>query len=92
MKNLRKFLLPAFVVLAGAGSAYATHASKDSSKVLRQGYAFHPNETPQCIPSGKLCETVGTITCTGNVGMGPETLYDLNGTSCPTALKERIVK
>lgn len=41
MNNFKKFLLPAVMVLAGAGSAYATHATKDNTKVIRQGYDFH---------------------------------------------------
>ncbi|KIA88503.1 hypothetical protein SAMN05421876_1098 [Kaistella jeonii] len=92
MKNLKTLLLPAIMVLAGAGSAYATHLTKDDSKVTRTGYAFHPGETPKCVQSSKLCDTNGSVICTGNVGMGSETLYDINGTSCPNVLKERIVK
>ncbi len=92
MKNLKTLLLPAVMVLAGAGSAYATHINKDTSKVTRQGHVFRPNAAIKCVPSGKQCDTEGGVTCTGNVGMGPETLYDLNGSVCPTALKERIVK
>lgn len=92
MNNFKKFLLPAVMVLAGTGSAFATHAAKDDSKAPRPGYAFHAGENPQCIASNKLCDTQGGITCTGNVGMGTETLYDLNGSSCPTVLRERVVK
>ncbi|MDQ0477462.1 DUF6520 family protein [Chryseobacterium sp. MDT2-18] len=92
MKNLKTFLLPAFVVLAGAGSAYATHINKDTSKITRQGHVFRPNAQTKCVPTGKQCDTQGTVICTADVGMGPETLYDLNGSICPTALKERIVK
>lgn len=92
MKNLKTFLLPAFVVLAGAGSAYATHVNEASSKIPSQGYVFRPGEDPECVPSGKLCDTEGVVTCTANVGMGVEPLYELNGTSCPDTLKEPIVK
>ncbi len=92
MNNFKKFLLPAVMVLAGAGSAYATHATKDSVKAIRPGYAFHAGESPQCIAANKLCDTQGVVICTGNVGMGTETLYDLNGSSCNTVLKERVVK
>lgn len=92
MNNLKKFLLPAVMVLAGAGSAYATHATKEDVKVIRQGYAFHAGANPECIRSSKQCDTEGDLVCTGNVGMGAEILYDLNGTTCQTPLKERIVK
>ncbi len=92
MKNFKKILLPALIALAGAGSAYATHPAENEGKAPVQGYAFHPGETVQCVNSGKQCDTNGTIICTADLGMGPEPLYQLNGTSCSTVLKERIVK
>lgn len=92
MNNFKKFLLPAVMVLAGAGSAYATHATKDNAKVIRQGYAFHSGANPECIRSSKQCDTGGDVICTGNVGMGTEVLYDLNGSVCQSPLKERVVK
>lgn len=90
MKNLKTLLLPAIMVFVGAGSAYATHANKETSKIVRPGYAYHFGEKQECIDAEKECDTQGTVTCQGNVGMGLETLYDYNGTSCPTALKERV--
>ncbi|RZJ81249.1 MAG: hypothetical protein EOO20_25330 [Chryseobacterium sp.] len=90
MKNLKTLLLPAVMVLAGAGSAYATHANKETSKIVRPGYAFHSGENPECIDAQKECDTQGNVVCQADIGMGLETLYDYNGTSCPTALKERV--
>lgn len=90
MKNLKTLLLPAVMVLAGAGSAYATHANKETSKIVRPGYAFHSGENPECINTQKECDTQGNVVCQADIGMGLETLYDYNGTSCPTALKERV--
>lgn len=92
MKNLKKFLLPAFVLLAGAGSAYATHVNKDTSKLPSQGYAYHPTETVKCVPSGKTCDTEGVVICTADVGLGTEDMYEWNGTACQQKLFERIVK
>ncbi|MDP2452502.1 MULTISPECIES: DUF6520 family protein [unclassified Kaistella] len=92
MKNLKTFLLPAFVMLAGAGSAYATHTAKDTAKAVRPGYAFHPGAEPECVNAQKDCDTEGEVICTADVGMGPEPLYDLNGTSCPSVLREILVK
>lgn len=78
------------MVIFAAGTAYATHTNKQTSKIIRPGYAFHSGENPECINAQKECDTQGNVTCQGNVGMGLETLYDFNGTSCPTALKERV--
>lgn len=86
MKNLKSLLLPAVMVLAGAGSAYATHNVKQSEKALVRGYAYHENEAQPCIPSEKVCNTSGTFICSGNVGMGSENLYQLSGTICPNVL------
>jgi len=92
MKNLKTFLLPAFIVLAGIGSAYATHVSKDEAKAIRPGYAFHPGANPECVDAQKDCSTEGQVICTADVGMGSEPLYDLNGTSCPNVLREILLK
>lgn len=89
MKNLKSLLLPAVMVLAGAGSAYATHAEKQNKKFLTQGYVYHADAKIKCIRSTKECDTTGNIVCTGNVGMGVENLYELNGTSCPDQLFEK---
>ena len=86
MKNLKTLLLPAIMVLAGAGSAYATHNVKQSEKALVRGYAYHENEIEPCISSDKICDTSGTFICRGNVGMGTEDLYELSGTGCPDVL------
>ncbi|TXF78849.1 DUF6520 family protein [Chryseobacterium sp.] len=88
MKNFKKFLLPAFMVLAGAGSAFATHVNKENTKAVRPGFAYHFGENPECIDAQKECDTQGTVVCTGDVGMGTETLYELSGTGCPNSLWE----
>ncbi|QBO59606.1 DUF6520 family protein [Chryseobacterium salivictor] len=90
MKNLKALLLPAVMVLAGAGSAYASHVTKDDAKSVQPGYAYHFGEEEECINVGKTCDTTGTIICTADVGMGSEPLYQLNGTSCPDKLFERV--
>ncbi|MDP2455295.1 MULTISPECIES: DUF6520 family protein [unclassified Kaistella] len=86
MKNLKTLLLPVIMVLAGAGSAYASHSGKQSEKALVRGYAYHENEAKPCIPSEKVCDTSGTFICSGDVGMGNEDLYQLSGTVCPNVL------
>lgn len=87
MKNVRTLLLPAFVVLAGAGSAYASHIKKDEGSTVIRGYVYRPVENPECVITSKDCDTSGTFVCTADVGMGPEPLYQLNGTSCPDQLR-----
>lgn len=89
MKNFKKILFPALIALAGAGSAYATQPEKDSGKATRQGYTFHNNQTPKCVPSGKICETTGVILCTVEIDGVNQQLYDLNGSSCSMKLFER---
>ena len=86
MKNLKTFLLPAFVLLAGAGSAYATHTSQKSDASLVDGYVYRPNEAVKCVNTGIKCDTEGQVVCTADVGMGSENLRNLVGTICPDNL------
>lgn len=86
MKNVKTLLLPAIMVFVGVGSAYATHNVKQSEKALVRGYAYHENEAQPCVASEKFCDTSGVFICTGDVGMGTEDLYNINGTACPNVL------
>ncbi|MBP2617849.1 MAG: DUF6520 family protein [Chryseobacterium sp.] len=86
MKNLKTLLLPAFVLLAGVGSAFATHLEKNDNLAIIRGYVFREGETPECVNSLKDCDTSGSFTCTADIGMGSEDLYQLNGTVCPNKL------
>lgn len=92
MKNLKTLLLPAVMVLAGAGSAYATHVSKSETNLLPMGYAYHADENPVCVPANKECAIGGDITCTADVGRGLEPLFEINGTVCTNDLSEKINK
>lgn len=87
MKNLKTFLLPALIVMAGGGSAYATHSVKQSKKTIVEGYVKRPGQPIPCEPSSKECDTSGSFICTADVGMGSEDLYELNGTACPDKLR-----
>lgn len=87
MKNLKSLLLPAVMVLAGAGSAYASFSTKEGNNAIIRGYVYREGETPECVITSKDCDTSGTFVCTADVGMGFEPLYQLNGTSCPNQLK-----
>ncbi|WP_333853010.1 DUF6520 family protein [Epilithonimonas sp.] len=86
MKNFRNLLLPAFILLAGAGSAYATHLQKNDKLAIIRGYVFREGETPECVDSLKDCDTSGSFVCTADIGMGAEPLYQLNGSVCPNQL------
>lgn len=86
MKNLKTILMPAVILLLGAGSAYATHYVKPSDATLVQGYAFRDGAKKECIPSSKFCDITGQYVCKGDVGSGEEIMYDLNGTTCPNKL------
>lgn len=90
MKNFRTILLPAVLVLVGAGSAYATHLNKQNTKLPSLGYAYHPGEAVECVASQKSCDTQGSIICTADVGRGPEDMHEWNGTVCGDKLFERI--
>ena len=86
MKNLKKLFLPAFVLLVGAGSAYATHLEKKENAAIVRGYVFREGENPECVDSLKDCDTSGSFACTIIGSMGVEDLYQLNGSVCPLKL------
>ncbi len=88
MKTLRKFILPAVVVIFGAGSAFATNLNKNAHKAVKDGYVFRPGELEECQNTHISCSDTGSVICTANVGMGTENLRDLSGTSCPNNLFE----
>lgn len=92
MKNFKTVLLPAVLMLVGAGSAYATKIVKQDAKLPSVGYAYHPGELVECVPSDKTCDTSGNVICTADVGRGTEEMHEWNGTVCQDKLFEPIVK
>lgn len=89
MKPLRKFILPAAVVILGAGSAFATNVNKNAHKAVKDGYVFRPGESEECQNTHISCSDIlSPNICTANVGMGTEQLFDFNGTGCPSNLFE----
>lgn len=86
MKNLKNFILPAAFAVLGVGSAFASKPAKTNDAAIVDGYVKRPNETVKCQNTGIKCSTTGGPTCTADVGMGSEILYNLVGTSCPTEL------
>lgn len=63
---MKKFILPALVLLIGAGSAFATQtAKKNDQKLLdRQGYIYNYS-TEECDPV-VMCSTESGPICTVN--------------------------
>ena len=47
MKKFKKFILPAVVVLMGAGAAFATNAAKDSNASIKMSYL--DSSTNKCV-------------------------------------------
>ena len=60
---MKKFILPAFFVIAGAGAAFATQTDKNATVV--QGYRFDNSQTIKCIPTAE-CSTILGPECTWN--------------------------
>lgn len=61
MKKLKNFLLPAVIILIGAGAAFATSAAKNSLSAV-EGYRFD-SARKQCVDT-KQCSTVPGDICT----------------------------
>ncbi|MEA5046862.1 MAG: DUF6520 family protein [Petrimonas sp.] len=88
MKKFKQFILPAVIVLMGAGAAFATNAAKVSDSDLVRGYYFDSSSS-QCIESNKDCNPVGIEACTWTDSQGSShTLSRLNGTICVQMLFE----
>ena len=87
MKKFKQLLVPAVVILMGAGAAFATNAAKDSDSDLVRGY-YIDSSTGQCIETNKDCARVGINACTWSDSQGSHQLYELSGTSCVDMLFE----
>lgn len=65
MKTLRGFLLPAVVITAGVGAAFATSKPANTAAVLETGYYFNSSAPMiKCIATSVQCETVPGPLCT----------------------------
>lgn len=62
---MKKFILPAFVVVAGAGAAFATTTEKNSEAPVVQGYRFDNSQSIKCIPTAE-CSPEFDLECTWN--------------------------
>lgn len=89
MIKFKQFILPAVIVLMGAGAAFATNAAKVSDSDLVPGYYFD-SSTSQCTAAEKECSRVGTNVCTWNDITGSHQLFELSETGCVDILYEPI--
>ena len=88
MKKFKQFLVPAVIILMGAGAAFATNAAKDSDSDLVTGYYTHSSTGSQCIAAEKKCSRSGTNICTWNDITGSHQLFELSETGCVDVLFE----
>lgn len=86
MKNLKQVILPAVIILMGAGAAFATQVDKKSNALV-DGYRIDPN-TLECIDIKKECSTTGSMVCTWSDGVASHELYELGETLCEFKLFE----
>lgn len=65
MKTLRGFLLPAVIITAGVGAAFATSKPANTVAVPETGYYFN-SAAPmiKCISTSVQCEATGGQLCT----------------------------
>lgn len=62
---MKKFILPAFIIFAGVGAAFATTTGKSSKAPVVTGYRFDNSQTIKCIPTAE-CSTEFDLECTWN--------------------------
>lgn len=59
---MKKFMIPAVLVLMGTGAAFATKANSNSAKALVNGYRIDI-ESGECFSTNQQCETTGSEPC-----------------------------
>ncbi|WP_288447083.1 hypothetical protein [uncultured Chryseobacterium sp.] len=78
---MKKFLIPAALVIMGTGGALASNI-ESSSKVVTIGYRVGNFGEPTCV-AVKNCETVNTgILCTYTDATGSHNLKRMSGSQC----------
>lgn len=86
---MKSFILPAFVILIGAGSAFATqHAKKnDTKKVYPQAYIYN-SVSELCEPHPTECSTIDGDICTVNNLPGQQVFGMSELSTCDVVLKQ----
>ncbi|MCJ7935969.1 MAG: DUF6520 family protein [Chryseobacterium sp.] len=84
---MKKFILPAAVILMGAGAAFATNVAKNS-KTTATSYRIGSLSEEPCMLTPKECNQTGVVVCTWFDGANTHNLYEIDGTVCGTELFE----
>lgn len=84
MKRSKSVFLPAFIVLAGIGAAFATHGAK-ASQASVTGYYFD-NSSEECIPKAMCSSTPGNTCTWTDASNVTHNLSRLGDTDCPVQL------
>ena len=85
MKKLKNVLLPAAIILIGAGAAFATNAAKKLQSTV-DGY-YLDSSSGNCIRTSEKCSPIPGNTCTWVDDFGSiHNLRMLDDTSCPVQL------
>ena len=92
MKKFKSLLLPAAIILIGAGAAFATNAAKNS-QVGVPGYYFDSSQS-KCIETDEMCSTTPGDFCTWKdpsdpLGTSHILREEINETSCGNVLYKR---
>lgn len=87
MKKFKQFILPAVVILMGAGAAFATNAAKESD-ATEEGYYFDSTQNKCIMVENSSCSQTGSVLCTWRDDYGTvHTLSkQINETICGQAL------
>lgn len=90
MKKLRIVLLPAALILIGAGAAFATNATKATDDDPVPGYLYD-NSTGLCVQKRDDCSRSGITFCTWkDANKISHILTGMSATSCPQVLFEPV--
>ncbi|MBW8360017.1 MAG: hypothetical protein K0M63_09500 [Weeksellaceae bacterium] len=81
---MKRFILPAAVILIGAGSAFATGVAKEKNATIVQGFRYDPAAPGvKCIETPVDCSTTEGPACTWDDGVTTHNLYQfVNETMC----------
>lgn len=63
MKKFKQFLVPAVIILMGAGAAFATNAAKESQASV-EGYYYDSTQNKCTEARGSSCSLSGSEICT----------------------------
>lgn len=85
---MKKFILPAAVIMIGAGSAFASNATQKKADAALLGFRYDPSApVVKCIETPVDCTTQFGELCTWDDGATVHQLYqEVNSTMCGVPL------